>query len=59
MEINGKCKICGTEIKVTAENMIEGTDFVIYGHVCDKCRHHHSNERIAELLNMPGVVKIA
>ncbi len=58
MSDKGKCKICNSKIEMTEKNKIEGTDFVIYGYVCDECRRHYSNERIAELLNMPGVVKI-
>lgn len=53
-----KCKICGKEIEATEENQIQGTDFVTYGYVCGKCRHEHGKERIAELLNIPCVVKI-
>jgi hypothetical protein len=58
MENTGKCKICNSRVELTTENKIEGTDFVTYGYVCSKCRHAHGKERIAELLNLPGVVKI-
>ena len=53
-----KCKICGKKMTPAVENQVMGTDFVTYGHVCEKCLQENSKERIAELLNIPGVVKI-